>query len=57
MKKVVIQYDEKVKFFSNVTKVRFYNNGLFDSYMEICQGEKKTKIETYDILGFEVIGA
>ena len=55
MRKVVIQYDDEVKFFENVTKVQVFCNGdIFQSYLVICQGKKKTKIDMLKINGFEV---
>ena len=55
MKKVVVQFDEQVKFFNNVTKVQCFCAGdFFDAHLDIYEGEKKTVVELYKINGFEV---
>ena len=36
MKKVVVQYDDVVKFYDNVTKVQYFGAGdFFESYFDI----------------------
>lgn len=56
MNKVVVQYEDEVKFFDNVTKVQcFLAFDIFENYIEIYQGEKKTRINHTEINGFEVI--
>lgn len=44
MKKVVIQYDNVVRTYNNVTKVQF-----FKSYFVIFQGKEKTVIMVSEI--------
>lgn len=50
MKKVVVQYDDTVKFFENVTKVQCFCN----EHLDIFQGKKKTVLKMGEIKGFEV---
>lgn len=55
MKKVVVQYDEVVRFYDNVTKVQFFGTGdFFESYFVIFQGEEKTVIMMAEIIGLEI---
>lgn len=55
MKKVVVQCEDVVKFFENVTKVQYFGGlDLLDGYLDIWQGEKKTIIKQVDMIGFEV---
>lgn len=55
MKRVVIQYDDKVKFFENVTKVQcFCGLDISESHLDIWQGKKKTVIKMFDVIGFEI---
>lgn len=55
MKKVVVQYDDVVNFFDNVTKVQFFGAGdFFESYFVIFQGEEKTVIMMTEIIGLEI---
>lgn len=56
MRKVVVQYDEVVKFFKNVTKVQcFCGEDFFCARLIIYQGENKTTIKMHEINGFEVV--
>ena len=55
MNKVIVQYDDKVRYFGNVTKIQcFLACDMFENYIDIYQGEKKTRIKQYEIHGFEV---
>ena len=55
MNKVVVQCEEVVKIFENVTKVQYFGGlDLLDGHLDIWQGEKKTVIKQLDMLGFEV---
>lgn len=55
MKKVVVQYDDVVKFYDNVTKVQYFGAGdFFESYFVIFQGKEKTVIMLSEINGFEI---
>ena len=55
MKKVVVQYDDVVKFYDNVTKVQYFGEGdFFESYFVIFQGKEKTVIMLSEINGFEI---
>ena len=56
MKKVVIQYDNHVNTYYNVTKVQcFCALDLFEAYIVIYENEKKTVIMICEMNGFEVI--
>nr|DAI90261.1 MAG TPA: hypothetical protein [Caudoviricetes sp.] len=56
MKKVIVQYDDKVRFFNNVTKVQcFLACDMFENTIKIFQGKKVTTIKQYEIIGFEVV--
>lgn len=55
MKKVVVQYDDVVKFYDNVTKVQYFGAGdFFESYFVIFQGKEKTVIMLSEINGLEI---
>ena len=55
MNKMVVQCEEVVKIFENVTKVQYFGGlDLLDGHLDIWQGEKKTVIKQLDMLGFEV---
>lgn len=55
MKKVVVQYDDVVKFYDNVTKVQYFGAGdFFESYFVIFQGKEKTVIMLSEINGIEI---
>lgn len=55
MKEVVVQYDDVVRFYKNVTKVQFFGAGdFFKSYFVIFQGKEKTVIMMTEIIGFEI---
>lgn len=55
MKKVVVQYDDVIKFYNNVTKVQFFGGGDFSkSYFVIFQGKEKTLIMMTEIIGLEI---
>lgn len=48
MKKVVVQYDDKVQFYDNVTKVQFFGaEDFFNAHLDIFQGGKKTILKVY----------
>ena len=48
MKKVVVQYDDKVQFFENVTKIQlFCVEDYFNDHLDIFQGSKKTVLKLY----------
>ena len=56
MKKVVVQYDNHVHTYNNVTKVQcFCALDLFKAYIVIYENEKKTVIMMCEMNGFEVI--
>ena len=55
MKKVVVQYNDVVKFYDNVTKVQYFGAGdFFESYFVIFQGKEKTVIMMTEIIGLEI---
>lgn len=55
MKKVIVQYDNTVKFYENVSKVQFLcADGALNGKLVIYQGVKKTIIEVCEINGFEI---
>lgn len=56
MKTVIVQYDDKVKTFKNVTKIQcFLAFDMFENTIKIIQKNKKeTIIKQYEINGFEV---
>lgn len=55
MKKVVVQCDDAVRCYDNVTKVQFFGAGdFFKSYFAIFQGKEKTVIMMTEIIGFEI---
>lgn len=55
MSTIKIQYPDRNESFENVTKILFINNTLFDSYLVIHQGKKRTKINTTNISNFEIL--
>lgn len=55
MKKVIVQFADKIIFFDAVTRVQFYNKyDILGAQLYIYQEEKVTIIETCEIEGFEV---
>ncbi len=55
MKKVVVQYDEVVRFYDNVTKIQYFVAGdFFEAYFVIYQGKEKTVIMLSEINGLEI---
>lgn len=55
MKKVIVQHDEVVKSYDNVTKVQFFGAGdFFKAYFVIFQGEEKTVINMTEIINLEI---
>lgn len=55
MKKVIVQYNDVVKYYDNVTKVQFFGEGdFFKSYFVILQGIEKTVIMLTEINGLEI---
>lgn len=53
--KVIVQCDDVVKFFKNVTKVESFNSlDTFSNKIVIYQGKKKTTLNEYQIHGFKV---
>lgn len=55
--KVIVQLDNVVKYFDDVTKVEtFLAFDMFENEIKIYQGKKKTVFKQYQINGFEVKG-
>ena len=55
MTKVIVQYNNTVKFYENVSKVQFlFAGGALKSKLVIYRGVRKTVIETCEINGFEI---
>ena len=55
MKKVIIQYDDKVAYFENVTRVQCFCQGdFFEAKIVIYQSKQKTEIKMCEINGFEI---
>lgn len=55
MKKVVIQCDDVVKYFDNVTKVEcFLAFDTFNNEIKIYQNNKVTTFKQYEINGLEI---
>ena len=56
MKKVIVQYDNEVKTFNDVTKVKcLFAFDMFENTIKIFQSRKVTTINEYEIIGFEVV--
>ena len=55
MKKVVVEYDDVVKVYDNVTKVQYFGSiDFLKSYFVLFQGKEKTLIMMTEIIGFEI---
>ena len=52
---VIVQCENVVKYFKNVTKVEtFLACDMFENEIVIYQGKKKTTLKQFEIIGFEV---
>lgn len=55
MRKVVVQYDNVVRTFDNVSKVQCFCRGdVTEWHLDICQGRKVTTLKMCEFNGFEV---
>lgn len=54
--KVIVQLEEEMKVFENVTKLEgLCAFDMFKNNIVIHQGKKKTKIKEWEIIDFEVV--
>lgn len=51
MKGVVIQFEDVVRIYKNVTKVQFFKENKHNSYFVIFQGKEKTVVMVSEISG------
>ena len=55
MNKLIIQFDDKVEAYENVTKIKcLCAFDVFKNNLEIHQGNKKTKIKLFDVIDYEI---
>ena len=55
MNKLIIQFDDRLETYENVTKIKcLCAFDVFKNYLEIHQGNKKTKIKLFDVIDYEI---
>lgn len=56
MNKVIIQFDDRTETYENVTKIHcMCAFDAFKNHLDIYQGEKKTIIKLFDVIGYQII--
>lgn len=51
MKRVVIQFEDVVRIYKDVTKVQFFKENKHNSYFVIFQGKEKTVVMVSEVSG------